>query len=1354
MQGINKFSMRFIFVLILLLRTGSQLSAQNAVSYSLTVREGLIDNSVYATVQDKRGLMWFGTWKGLCSYDTRGFKAYKNDPDNPRSISSDFIRSSICDSKGVLWFGTNQGLNRYDPLTDSFDRFFKSETDGNTLSDNTVLCFLDDRKGNLWIGTGNGLSRLATVDGSVRMERLLYTNDPSEKKSDVTSIYEDPEGIIWVVASNELVGIDLRHGKPKYQFVPGKISGDRGSGSILAMYGDKNGKIWVGSKNKGIGQFDRKTKQFHSFRSATGLNADKPDFLMVEKMVPSMNGDLWLRTNQGLLCFDPKADQFKDYRANPAKENSVPIGGILDLYVDPQDGLWVGTFADGVKYMTKHAHFFVSVPASTGEVAMQQVLQDANGSLWFQSYGNDGSGNRNSTWFRFNKEHSRLQPGPVVNGYCSRAYFAKDGTLWLGLFTNVLVRYQVLPDKLVELNRYQLPPTNTHVRDWITDMTEDKNGLVVGTYYNGLYTFDSESNQFKDYHTRLNPKQRLNDRHISFLLKDSKDNLWIGTSFGIYNVDHKTNKLTRFQTATKVQESATNRTVNSIHEDSQGRIWVILSNDGLYLFDAERNRFIPKNQSGAIAGHNIMNLQHDQKGNLWLDNELGLVEYNTTTNTTRQYFYHEGIPGSRIMSNSSVKTRDGAIYMTTNAGAFYFDPERVPFNQQPPAVAFTDLRLFNKPVTAGDQTGLLTTKLSETRELVFHHDQSIFSIDFAVLNFIQPEKNQYAYKLEGLEKDWNYVKNPTATYTNLPAGTYALLIKGANNDGVWSAGSKLKITVLPPWWNTWYAWIVYILLMAVVVYYVSRFLWLRNVFQKEKELQEVKLNFFTNISHEIRTRLMLISGPVERLLRSDKVAGEEMRLLGYVSNSSESLLNLVNELMDFRKMESGVTRFVIGEYDLITFIKNVIAVFEHESESKNIRTSFFSDSTSLMLWYDSEQLQKVIYNLLANAYKFTDVGGEVTVSVSETNEHVVIQITDNGIGIAPEHLNKLFENYFQVDDSKGQNTGYGVGLALSKSIVERLQGSLGVTSKLASGEQNGQTVFSVALLKGKGHFKAEQMISDTTKDSDLDSATSRIAFADESLRSKKYTILLAEDNDDLRAFVSEALGWQFDIIETSNGKDAWEICTDQLPDLVISDVMMAEMDGLELCSKIKSDIRTSHIPVILLTARTAIPNQIEGLQFGADLYLTKPISMRVLELNIRNLLHARMLLQQKYSRHISLSDSAIDIGGNKDDEFLNSIIQFVEENIENKAVGVPELCRHVGMSKSVLYQKLRALTDMTINDFVKLIRFKLAARLLKDDRLSVQEVASLVGYDDRKYFSKEFKKQFGKTPSEYASEQM
>ncbi len=1347
---------RLIYLLIILL-FGINITPQvNAsVSYSLTIQEGLIDNSIYTIAQDKRGFMWFGSWKGLSRYDTRGFKNYKNDPNDPRSISSDFIKSSYTDSRGMLWFGTNWGLNRYDPVTDSFERFFKDDSNKNSLGDNTILSFMEDRKGNLWIGTDNGLSRLRISDGKVSFSRFLYAKSPSQKNKDITSIYEDPEGKIWVVASHELMSIDLTGDQPQFQLIPFKDNaGEQLFKSILSLYGDKEGNMWIGSDRHGIGKFDRKTKQFHSFRNAPENIGRKAGFLMVQQIVSTKNGILWLRTNRGTICFNASTDKFEVCSPGMLKENRLPDHGILRLYVDSHDNVWAGTYADGVKYIPPYSDFFTPIPVQDGDVGIQQVLQSPKGELWFQSYGNDESGGKKSTWLRVKKEENVLVPSATVPGDCSRSYFDSQGNLWLGLFGNILVNYKVESGRLIELGRYQLPHVSKNIADWITAFTEDKNGLVVGTANNGLYIFDSAKRAFLPYRIISRTQSGVLQKHITFLLNDSKDNLWVATSYGVTKVNGKTGKRQYFETANSVQESASTRTVNSVQEDNKGRIWMILSNDGLYMFDEAKNQFIARNQSKEINGHNITNIQHDNNGNLWLSSELGLVEYNTEKNTSRQYFFHEGIPGTRMMSNSVVKGNDGVLFFTTNNGAFYFNPNQIPFNNEPPPLAFTDLRLFNKAVVAGDQTGLLQHSFPETTEITFHHNQSIFSIDFAVLNFTNADKNQYAYKLDGLETEWNYVKTPTATYTKLPSGKYTLLIKGANNDGVWNtAGSALGITVLPPWWNTWYAWVIYILVASTIIYYLTRFFWLKNVFEKEKQLQDVKLNFFTNISHEIRTRLMLISGPVEQLLRSQKVDGDELKLLQIVNNSSDNLLKLVNELMDFRKMEGGVTRFVIGQYDIVAFVRNVMAAFEHLASSQGVETSLVSSNKSVMIWFDPDQFQKVIYNLLSNAYKFTPEGGRICISIKENTENVEIEINDNGIGIAPEYLEKLFDNYFQVAESKVQNTGYGVGLALAKSIVENLNGSLVVSSQQATDNTEGWTTFRVTLQKGNGHFKPEQLLAQSSPIVP-DSATKVVAkgganelFEDD----KKYTVLFVDDNEDLREFVGEALAWQYNVITAENGEEALTIAMEHLPDLIVSDVMMAELDGLQLCERLKSDLQTSHIPVILLTAKATEINQLEGLESGADLYLTKPLSMRLLELSIKNLLKSRKAMQAKYSRHISLSDPIVNVGNSKDDEFLNNITKFVEDNIQNKEIGVPELCRHVGMSKSVLYKKLRALTDMTINDFVKIIRFKVAARLLQDESLSVQDVAFLVGYDDRKYFSKEFKKHFGKTPSEYAS---
>ncbi len=1339
--------MKFFIVLLLSVAGSCHLYAQNSISYGLNNRDGLVNNSVYSIIQDKKGFMWFGSWKGLSSYDTRGFKTYRNSTQNSSSLSSNYITASFCDSRGSLWFGTTLGLNRYNASKDSFERFYWDKSDPNTLGANVIWCFDEDKAGNLWVGTSNGITRITVKNDIVSIKRYLYPDDSTKAGFTITSIYASPDGIIWAIGSSELIRLDPRKERSSYRTIP-LLDAKKQMVSIYAIHGDKKGTIWIGSKEMGLSKFDPHSEQFFSYQHHLILKDYGIGRLVIEQIVSSANGDLWLRTNAGLLNFNPNTTKLTKYALSRTQTGDSGDQEITKLYVDKQNCVWVGTLADGVKFLTPQSNIFTPIARTTQKRAIQQILMDASEQVWLQSYGSDKLGNRNSTWFLFNEKSATMTQQFVANGDCTRSYFASDGSLWLGLINNILVKYDVKNGKLIERDRYALPPTSTYYRDQITSFTEDKNGLVVGTLNSGLYFFDKKNNRFLPYDIGY---KHLN-RHIAVLFSDKDSNLWIGSSFGLTMVNSNKTKITRLQTASVVQESFSTRTVNSIHQDNKGRVWVILSNDGLYFFDVTKNKLIPKNQSKDIYGQNIHNLQHDNAGNLWLSNELGLVEYNTESNTTRQFFYEEGIPGTRFMANSAVKKKDGAIFFGTNNGAFYFYPDKISFNHQPPALAFTDLRLFNKLVSIGDNTQILSSSLSESREITLKYNQSNFSIDFAVLNFIYPEKNKYAYKLEGFEKNWNEVKVPTATYTNLPPGTYNLLIKGANNDGIWSKDSKkLTINVLSPWWNSWYSWIVYIILSAAVAYYVTRFLWQRRVFKQETELQEVKLNFFTNISHEIRTRLMLITGPVEQLLASEKIAGSDLKLLTYVNNSSESLLNLVNELMDFRKMESGQTRLNVRKYDVVPFLKQILAVFEHLAISRNIYTEFSSPSDSIYLWFDSEQFQKVIYNILSNAYKFTNEGDDVYVSLEETDKNVVIEIADSGKGIAPEYLDKLFQNYFQVDESKGQNTGYGIGLALSKAIVENMNGTLEVTSKQANGNKKGLTVFRIELLKGKEHY-APRLIAAEIVDKKANEDILSLSSASDNQYLKRETILFAEDNDELRAFISDSLNWRYNIISVRNGKEAWEICTAEPPDLIISDVMMSEMDGLELCQKIRSDIRTSHIPIILLTAKTAVPNQVEGLKHGADLYVAKPISMNVLELNIKNLLDSRKLLQQRYSRHISLSDRIIDMERDKDDEFLNRIVKFIEDNIEDKSIGVPEICQYIGMSKTILYQKLRALTDLTVNDFIKLVRFKLAARLLKDDRLNIQEVAFRVGYDNRKHFSREFKKYFGKNPSEYVGE--
>ncbi|MBS1563299.1 MAG: response regulator, partial [Bacteroidetes bacterium] len=603
----------------------------------------------------------------------------------------------------------------------------------------------------------------------------------------------------------------------------------------------------------------------------------------------------------------------------------------------------------------------------------------------------------------------------------------------------------------------------------------------------------------------------------------------------------------------------------------------------------------------------------------------------------------------------------------------------------------------------------------------------------------------------------NYTTLPSASFTNVQPGSYTFIVKGANNDGVWSLPVSLQVSVLPPFWKTWWAYSIYGLLFITLTFFIARFFFLRALLKRNLELTQLKLNFFTNISHEIRTHLSLIIGPSEKLMSSGSPDEYERQQLRTIKNNSESLLRLVNELMDFRKAETGHLPLQVSPGDIVSFAESIFDSFRDISVSRNIQARFNSASPYIEAWFDKDQLEKVFYNLLSNAFKFTPDGGNIELSITEKKSVIEIKVTDDGRGIAHENIEKLFDNYFQEDDAGKQNTGYGIGLALSKSIVEMHKGTLTVSSEAAPGMQH-TTCFSVLLPKGKEHFMQEQLIIPQRETRLIQSplpvptpATS--SLPEQEANGSLNTILLVEDNVSIRTFIREALQKQYHILESSNGLEGLACATETIPDLIISDVMMPEMDGLAFCNKIKTDARTSHIPVILLTAKTAVAHQVSGLQTGADIYLTKPFSIEVLELQLRNLLALRERLRQRFQQQFALAppaethpqESPGDQGEpvadaplhEADEAFLQNIIQIVQEHMDDPSFGIALLSKKAAMSQPVLFRKIKAITGMTANDFVKSLRLKKATELLKDNRHTVYEIAYMVGYESSKYFSRE-----------------
>ncbi|MFD1818066.1 Two component regulator propeller [Pseudarcicella hirudinis] len=1328
---------------------------QKPIFNRVSIENGLSQSSVLTIVQDAKGFLWFGTRSGLNRFDTRNFRVYKNVPSDPKSISDNYILSSLCDSRKTLWIGTINGLNKYNAEHDCFKRITNDPSDKTSLSNNTVHCIYQDKKGRIWIGTDNGLNLMKDAEKTAFIRFSHQAGKPGLPGNNIRAIFEDHEGFLWIGTGNGLTRISEKKGLFQFKVYKNSAS-DHGSISgdfISTITEDFQHRLWIGTQHDGINLFDRtqdRFKRFYQSSGKTGLVHNN-----IRKIIPDKNGRLWIGTLEGISILDPLTQKFSSYQHDSDDPESIGQNSVYDIFRDDSGSMWIGTYYAGLSVVFSHATPFTIYRnskrvSSISNNVISSITEDPLQNLWI---GTEGGGlnyfDKKSGIF----SNFRNTPGnasSLSSNLVKSVYLDRNKNLWIGTHLGGLNLFNS-SSKTFRHFRHNPNDSLSISSDDIIDILEDSQGrLWIGTDQAGLNIMDRETGKF----SRFSPKGlfSISSVGVTVLFEDSRKNIWVGTSGGLNVLQYQSEK---FKTILKDKEhknSLPSNSITCINEDSRKNIWIGTYFGGLCRYNLSQNTFTTFTEKDGLPGDNILGIQEDNQGFLWVSTNKGLSKFDPVRRNFRNYDVNDGLSGNEFNYNSCFKDSKGELFFGGYNGLIRFNPNEIGINDFHAPLVFTALKLFNKPVAVETEDNLLKKDISLADEIVFRHDQNIFTVDFALLNYIKSNKNKYAYKLEGFEKDWNYVNIPSATYTNLPSGEYNLLVKGANNDGQWTSEPvSLKIRVLPPFWKTWWAYCLYILFFAVILFFIIRFFLLRALLRQEHELHEIKLNFFTNISHEIRTHLTLITGPVEKLLISENTREGFQGQLVHVKNNTDRLLKLVGELMDFQKAESRHLRLHVSKINIVSLLSGIFGSFEHISEMRNIQSSLIADAEDIELYADSEQITKVFFNLLSNAYKFTPDGGSVVLKIAKKDSLVEIEVIDNGRGIAPEYLKKLFVNFFQVYEYGLQNTGYGIGLALSKSIVELHKGEISVESEVAHGHQNGRTCFKVSLPAGHAHFTESQLTP--SENIPVYSFTAPAAETDEnesvSLEiSQKTSILVIEDNPEIRLFIRNSLNTHYQVFEAENGLKGWEMATELIPDLIISDVMMDQMNGLELCDKIKNDERTNHIPVILLTARATLNHQVEGLRTGADCYITKPFSIQVLALNIHNLLASREVMRQRFSRQITLQPQNTIIN-TFEEEFLDKVIQIIDNQMDNPEFGVVMLSEKVAMSQPILYKKLKALTDMSVNEFIKSIRLKKAAQLLQQKQMNIYEVSYAVGYDDRKYFSKEFKKLFGKTPSDY-----
>ncbi|TKB98688.1 hybrid sensor histidine kinase/response regulator transcription factor [Pedobacter cryophilus] len=1316
-----------------------------------TVERGLSQSSVLSIAQDSMGFIWMGTKDGLNRYDSQGFEVYKHQVNDKNSISSSLnINTLLTDSKGNLWVGTQEGLNKYVPETNSFIRYLNQPNNKTSLSNNTIRSLYEDKQGNLWVGTENGLNKLV---GNQKFERFFCSGSVGNKMVHpiIKAIYQDSKNILWVGSLKGLVSMDLKNGLYRLKtYVHEPLNQQSlASNDVNAITEDLNHNLWIGTHFNGLDFFDRTNNQFRHFKSEPG-NQNSLSSNTIRKIMVNKDGNLWIATLNGINIFDPVSRQFKLQKHDPENSTSISQNSIYDVFQDKAGSVWVGTYYGGVNVYHPNAvtfkiYKYYSYKNSLSSNIISAIVEDKQNNLWI---GTEAEGlnyyNRKTGQFAKFSVSSGAKSTLSSNLIKSIA-INKNGDLWIAAFESGLDLYS---PKTGIFKNYKLNPDdpNSLSANRVSYLFYDHlDRLWIGTKGSGLYQYNAQKDGFT---SLLESKSlyHLPSKFINYIFQDQKQNIWVAASNGIFYLSKNGNSFSKFENPNQI---ALNN-VNCIQQDSKGLIWFGSSNKGLLSFNIATKKTVIYGLDEGLPSNNVTSIVNDNEGYLWISTDKGLAKLNA--GKFKIYTRGDGLPGNVFNYHSFLKDSKGELFFGGYNGLVSFKPEEIVENKTVPKIAFTRLRLFNKNVEINDETKLLSKAFIKTNEITFSYDQNTFTIDFVALNFVKSQKNKFAYKLDGFENEWKDLENPSITFNNLPNGTYKLLIKGTNNDGIWNSEPKqLIININPPFWKTWWAYLFYTLVVIGLLFIVVRFLLMRALLKREHDIHQMKLSFFTNVSHEIRTPLTLIMAPLEKLIQDSFENRNLNRQLLDVNKNVKRLYRLVNELMDFRKVESGKMKLNVTEDNLVSFIKEIYLSFQDMAFQRNIHFKFESEHSIVQAYFDKDQLEKVVFNLLSNAFKFVPDQGKVSINIQVVDSQILVKVCDNGAGIPKESIPKLFTDFYQAGNHQQRNAGTGIGLALSKRIANLHHGDLFLD------ENDAQTCFCLLLKTGFNHFKKDELkenidqegltgyVLQTEIDNMIDQEPVKINQVN---KEGKHVVLIAEDNLELRKFITQTLSSDYLVVETENGLKALEMATELIPDLIISDVMMPVMDGFELCRNVKTDERTSHIPVVLLTARSGDIHELEGLKTGADLYLTKPFSLRKLQLNIQNLIAAQENRRKKFSHHFTLQPSDVEFESS-DEEFLNKILHLLEDNISNSEFNVNQFAAEIGMSTPIFYKKIKALTGLTVNNFIKSIRLKRAVQLLQQGNNNISEIAYMVGFTDAKYFSKEFSKQYGISPSKF-----
>ena len=1363
------FKLQRLWLLLLPFLYDTPLHADDVISNlkfkQLSIFNSLPTDEVQKVYQAKDGFMWFATRYGFCQYDGYRTTLYKSNLYSPDLLTNNNVYCLGDDNDSNLWIGTQEGLNVLNKKTGEIRKYLSP-----AIPNNIVSCLLIARNNTVWIGTDTGLCRYIPEQDSFAFYDLELSGGVLGHCA-IKSLFEDSAGDIWIGTWSS--GL-YRYAPTTKKFFAYPQINERNSAHVI--YEDSQKNIWVGSWECGLfllqNPKDMKNVSYINYRHTTGDEHSLSDNIVYDIAEDLNTQTLWVGTRTGLSVMRHKQPgSFLNYKSKKSPYH-IPCDEINSIIRDNLGNMWLGSIGGGVLLTDTHQspftlHRLNLLDEEIPNTSVRAMFTDSERNIWM-GIGTYGLACQNHATgqlmlYSHMPEFAGIKSVPTIYTIIQRK---ESGDIWIGTYDGGIFVYRK------GMRVQNLDPDNCDFlsSSCVSALYEDKFGNCwVGTRGGiSVALADGESYNFGT----IDFGEGLTNAwfYVRDIVADTDNSMWIATSnYGIVHImgDVKKPGTLKYKNYSFRNQKLLTNTVLSLHVDKQGRLWAGTEGGGLYLYERDKQSFTAKSKEYNIPGDMVGSIEEDNKGNLWLGTNNGLVKLNANapkgTPVVRVYTTADGLQDNFFIAQSSC-SRDGELFFGGYKGYNSFFPDNMEETNREVPFVITDIKLFNRSFSSFSpevRQRISSCMPTFTEEIELPYEYNNFSIEFAALTYKNPELNHYAYRLVGFDKEWQYTDADRrfAYYNNLQSGTYKFQLKATNENGVWSGNIReLTVIVLPPFWATWWAYLIYILLVAVISFYLYRTaknrILLRNELRlrelekaKAAELNHAKLQFFTNITHELLTPLTIISATVDEMKMK---APEHTEIYTIMSNNVRRLIRLLQQILEFRKAESGNLKLRVSLGDIAGFVRNEAESFQPLIKKRKIHFSVLCDPESIMGYFDVDKLDKILYNLLSNAAKYNMEGGyiQVTLTYAQDKDHVVLRVKDNGKGISKEKQQTLFKRFYEGDYRKFKTIGTGIGLSLTKDLVDLHGGTVAVESDIDKGAE-----FIVVLPIDRSFYKKEQIDDEAVlflPKSDEKEVVSEQANESTDTGEKKNTILVVEDNEDLLQLMIRLLSPDYNVCTAENGKEAIIILENEDIDLIVSDVMMPEMDGIEFCKYVKNNLEMSHIPVILLTAKNKEEDRAEAYEVGADAFISKPFNLLVLHARIRNLMKYKERMARDFKNQLVFEVKDLNYTS-LDEDFMQRAIDCVNKHLDNCNFDQSQFVEEMNTSKSTLYKKLKSLTGLNTSSFIRNVRLKAACRIMEEKGVSIRvsELAYAVGFNDPKYFSSCFKKEFGMLPTEY-----